>query len=85
MSFLKKLVTVLAVACAPAVVLSQGYPVKPIRLLVPYSAGGGADNAARLLSPRLSSSMGPTGAMDTRSGDGGRESQPAQGDDDQAR
>jgi tripartite-type tricarboxylate transporter receptor subunit TctC len=71
MSFLKKLITVLAVACAPVVVLAQSYPVKPIRLVVPYSAGGGADNAARILATRLSSSLRQTVVIDNRPGGSG--------------
>ena len=35
-----------------------GYPVKPIRLLVGYAAGGGADALARLTAIQLSESLG---------------------------
>ena len=52
MFFLKKLAAILAVACIPAAAQADAYPSKPIRLVVPYSAGGGADNAARIIAAR---------------------------------
>ncbi|HTK01334.1 MAG TPA: tripartite tricarboxylate transporter substrate binding protein [Bordetella sp.] len=40
---------------APA---QAAYPDKPIRLIVPFSPGGGADNAARIIVPALSKALG---------------------------
>lgn len=37
---------------------AQGYPSKPVSLVVPYSAGGGADTLARALAQRLSETWG---------------------------
>ena len=37
---------------------AQGYPSKPVNLVVPYSAGGGADTLARALAQRLSENWG---------------------------
>src|SRR5215204_2077345 len=34
-------------------VQAQGYPNKPVTLIVPFSAGGGVDATARLLTPKL--------------------------------
>ena len=51
---------------------AQGlYPSKPIRLIVPYSAGGGADNAARILAQRLSVTLRTQIVVDNRPGASG--------------
>ncbi len=54
---------------APA--LGQGFPSKPIRLVVPYSAGGGADTTARLIAPKLQEALGQTVVIDNKPGAGG--------------
>jgi len=71
MSVLKKLVAALVIASAPVAAFSQAYPSKVIRLVVPYSPGGGADNAARILAPRLSQQMGQQVIIENRAGGSG--------------
>lgn len=71
MSHLKKLFMTLAVACLPVLVQAQAYPSKPIRLIVPYSPGGGADNAARVIANKLSSSLGQSVVIENRPGGSG--------------
>lgn len=44
------------------------YPVKPVRFISPFSAGGGTDTVARALAQRLSETMGRTFIVDNRSG-----------------
>lgn len=50
---------------------AQSFPSKPIRLVVPYSAGGGADTTARLIAPKLQEALGQTIVIDNKPGAGG--------------
>jgi tripartite-type tricarboxylate transporter receptor subunit TctC len=56
-------------ACATAV--AQGYPVKPVTIVVPFSAGGPTDTLARILSERLRTALGQTILIDNTTGAGG--------------
>ena len=58
----------LLIAAASA---SAAYPEKPIRLVVPFPAGGGADFMARTLSQKLSEQLGQPVVLDHRGGAGG--------------
>lgn len=46
----------------------QTYPSKPIRLLVPYPAGGGADGLARLIGEKMSSTLGQPVIIENKPG-----------------
>jgi tripartite-type tricarboxylate transporter receptor subunit TctC len=50
---------------------SPPYPTRPVRLLVPFAAGGGSDTLARIISGKMSDSMGQTWVVDNRGGAGG--------------
>lgn len=47
---------------------AQDYPVKPIRLIVPFGAGGGSDYVGRLVAQKLTEQMGQTMVVENRPG-----------------
>jgi len=50
---------------------AQSYPNRSIRLVVPFTAGGGTDISARIVSQRLSEQLGVAIVVDNRNGAGG--------------
>jgi tripartite-type tricarboxylate transporter receptor subunit TctC len=49
----------------------QNYPNKPIRLILPFPAGGGTDNLARIMAPKLQQILGQPIVVDNRPGASG--------------
>jgi tripartite-type tricarboxylate transporter receptor subunit TctC len=60
-----------ALSIAAPQLRAQTFPSKPIKLVVPYSPGGGADTTARLIAPKLQEAFGETVVIDNRPGAGG--------------
>ena len=56
-------------AAAPA--MSQQYPARPIRFIVPFPPGGTLDITARIMQPRLSEGLGQPIVIENRGGAGG--------------
>jgi tripartite-type tricarboxylate transporter receptor subunit TctC len=50
---------------------SQGYPNRPIKMIVPFPAGGPTDNMARIISDRLGAVLGQTIVVENRGGGAG--------------
>jgi tripartite-type tricarboxylate transporter receptor subunit TctC len=67
------MVRVLGVAlwCWSAVAGAQTFPSKPIRMIVPFAAGGTADLAARLVAESMSQTLGQAVVVDNKPGAGG--------------
>lgn len=61
----------MVVASAGGSALAQDFPSKPIRLVVPYTPGGGADRVARLLAQHLPPLLGQPVVVDNRGGASG--------------
>lgn len=49
---------------------AQAYPAKPITIIVPFAAGGGSDNVARMITAKLNERTGKTFIVDNRGGGG---------------
>jgi tripartite-type tricarboxylate transporter receptor subunit TctC len=56
-------------ACASAA--AQTWPAKPVRVVVPYSAGGGADTVSRILFAKVAEDLGQAFVIENRAGGGG--------------
>jgi tripartite-type tricarboxylate transporter receptor subunit TctC len=70
---MKPIHALLATACTAVsmVVQAQGYPVKPVRIVVAFPAGGNADILARVLAQKLNESWGQSVVIDNRAGASG--------------
>jgi tripartite-type tricarboxylate transporter receptor subunit TctC len=72
---LRKVLAIAAAACAAAVfsasVFAQAWPQRPLRLIVPYTAGGPVDISGRLVAAKLQEALGQPVVPENRPGAGG--------------
>ena len=71
--YLRGVASVLAAAslCIGGFASAQNYPTKPVRVIVPFGAGGGTDIQGRLLGQKFQQSMGQNFLVENRSGASG--------------
>ena len=64
-------ILMVALALAAGGAIAQSYPSKPIRFIVPWPPGGGADVLSRIVSPKLGEALGQQVVIDNRGGAAG--------------
>jgi tripartite-type tricarboxylate transporter receptor subunit TctC len=69
-SRLPALALVLASTLAAVTARADDYPSRPIKLIVPYAAGGGADSVARIVAKRVGETIGQPIVVENRGGAG---------------
>jgi tripartite-type tricarboxylate transporter receptor subunit TctC len=62
---------VLAVALAPLAARAEGFPSKPVRVIVPFAPGGTTDIIARIMGERIGPALGQTLIVENKAGGGG--------------
>src|SRR5476649_1034875 len=70
MMYGRRLALGIAMQCLAGSARAQEYPSRPIRLVVPYAPGGGADSVARIVARKVSENIGQPIVIDNKGGAG---------------
>ena len=68
---IRRVVLVIVPAFFASIAGAQPYPSKPVRVIVPFPPGAGADIVTRIFTPRLADALGQQFIVDNRSGAAG--------------
>ncbi len=66
-----RILALLAFSAASTFAAAQAWPAKPLRLVIPFAPGGGADIAGRLLAQEMTESLKQSVIVENRTGAGG--------------
>jgi tripartite-type tricarboxylate transporter receptor subunit TctC len=59
------------IALFPLIALSQPYPSKPVKMIIPFAPGGASDHVGRIIQPRLSELLGQQLVIENKAGASG--------------
>ena len=58
-------------ALLPAIAMAQGYPSRPVRMIIPFAPGGASDFVGRIMQPKMSELLGQQLVIENRGGAAG--------------
>jgi tripartite-type tricarboxylate transporter receptor subunit TctC len=67
----RKLLAWAALALCPAIALAQGYPSRPVKMIIPFAPGGASDFVGRIMQPKMGELLGQQIVIENRGGAAG--------------
>jgi len=67
---MRAILALISLSLASATAFAQGFPNKPVRIVVPFPPGGGADVVVRVVAPRMADVLGQQVIVENRAGAG---------------